>query len=767
MHDSVTELCLDQRDRWANSDHLPVEAYLDDRPSLRERPEAVLDLIYNEIVLREDHGQMPALEDYLLRFPEFATQLRAQFKVHACIEGGLLSKTRLANGCPSTVAGPPPIVAGYEIQAEIGRGGMGVVYRARQLSLNRLVALKMLSAGNHAGPQERERFKTEAEAVARLQHPNIVQIFEVGETHGQPFLALELAAKGTLADRLQALPLAPQAAAELIEILARAIHYAHQNQIVHRDLKPANVLFAKDGTPKITDFGLAKMLENDAETPRDVSRSSEPIGTPRYMSPEQAAGERHLIGPATDVYALGAILYECLTSQAPLVAASVVETMSRIQRDDPVPPRRMQPSIPRDLETICLHCLHKKSERRYASAAALADDLRRFLHGEPIHARRVSLLERGWKWCRRRPTQALLLAAGASLVVAAVAFVIVREQRLASVRTEVSALVKEGQDALDRDDPQMANAKFEMALRTVLAEPALRNHELYIRGWLNEGAKKAQAQQRWNQRRTSPRFDERRDEICLQFAFADLQQQGSMQAAREAIEATLAFATTPADREPLILLEADLLLRCDDAAGALTALDSDRENASRLWHARRAECLERLGRTSEGDQALGAAQKLAPNEVLESFLFGANRFQRHDWVGALAAFEKVLSLEPDQFAARTLQAACFLRLKRPSEAKVALTACVAHRPQVVWIYILRAEAYTQLEDYVNAAQDLQRASELRPSEPALQLFGNCLDALNKVLASLPADRRDALRRQRIHTGSGWQQLQDLPGLSKK
>jgi len=263
-------------------------------------------------------------------------------------------------------------LADYEILSVLGQGGMGIVYKARHRRLKRLVALKMFQPGRFPSERELARFRTEAETVARLQHPNIVQIFEVGQANGLPFLALELAENGTLAQKLQNLPFAPRAAAELVEILARAIQHAHEQHIIHRDLKPANVLFARDGTAKITDFGLAKVLEHDLDG-RDATRSGEPIGTPRYMAPEQAAGQGDQIGPATDVYALGTLLYEALTGQVPFVSASVVETMQKIRQDEPLPPRRLQPSIPRDLETICLNCLHKAPQRRYASALALGE----------------------------------------------------------------------------------------------------------------------------------------------------------------------------------------------------------------------------------------------------------------------------------------------------------------------------------------------------------------------------------------------------------
>ncbi len=308
------------------------------------------------------------------------------------------------------------VVSGYEILGELGRGGMGVVYKARQLALNRTVALKMILAGGHAGPQELARFKAEAEAVARLQHPNIVQIHEVGEADGQPFFSLEFVEGGSLDRKLAGTPQPAGDAAALVETLARAVQYAHERGVVHRDLKPGNVLLQREphgappvglGTPKITDFGLAKRLD----TPAGQTSAGATLGTPSYMAPEQIMACPGAVGPPADVYALGAILYELLTGRPPFLAESAWDTLAQVTSEEPVPPSRLQPKVPRDLETICLKCLHKEPRQRYAAAVALADDLHRFLAGEPIRARPTASWERGVKWARRRPLVAGLLAA--------------------------------------------------------------------------------------------------------------------------------------------------------------------------------------------------------------------------------------------------------------------------------------------------------------------------------------------------------------------
>jgi serine/threonine protein kinase len=312
--------------------------------------------------------------------------------------------------------GPPPAPPGYQVLGELGRGGMGAVYKARHLALNRVVALKVIVSGAWAGPTEIARFRTEAEAVARLQHPNIVQIYEIGEFEGRPFFSLEYVAGGSLAERLDRRPLPSRLAAELVRTLALAIDAAHECGIVHRDLKPANILLvAGDSSscpsttplvPKIADFGLAKRLGHDS----GMTQTGMVVGTPSYMAPEQAQGLVHAVGPAADVYALGAILYECLTGRPPFCAATHLETIQQVHSQPPVSPRRLQPSLAHDLETVCLKCLEKEPRRRYASARALADDLERWLAWRPIQARPATPWERARKWAKRRPAVAALLS---------------------------------------------------------------------------------------------------------------------------------------------------------------------------------------------------------------------------------------------------------------------------------------------------------------------------------------------------------------------
>jgi serine/threonine protein kinase len=350
---------------------------------------------------------------------------------------------RLKNTPPPTAEMPPPQVPGYEVLEEVGRGGMGVVYKARQIGLGRMVALKMLRAAAGASAEELQRFAAEAQAVAKLQHPNIVAVYEVGQHEGEPYFTMEYCPGGSL--RQLGLPRPAQEVARLLEQLARAIHCAHEQGIVHRDLKPGNVLLTRrEGerrgvsppvvgaedrradaaplahfVPKITDFGLAKRLDAD----ESLTATGAVVGTPAYMAPEQAGGKKKAqpVGPRTDVYALGAILYEVLTGRPPFAASDQLSTLLQVLEQEPAPPRQLQPQVPRDLETICLKCLQKDPARRYASALELADDLRRFLDGRPIQARPTPRWERVWKWGKRRPAVATGLVGGLVLLAAGLA----------------------------------------------------------------------------------------------------------------------------------------------------------------------------------------------------------------------------------------------------------------------------------------------------------------------------------------------------------
>jgi serine/threonine-protein kinase len=439
----LTLVRADQRQRWQRGERFLVENYLERLPQLAVNSEWILDLVYNEVLLREERGEQPDAEEYLGRFPLHQSRLRRQFIVHRALDwGSLLAKSPAQEIDPNgrTLTGaeltPPPsfsrpTVPGYTILEELGRGGMGVVYKAWQETLKRPVALKMILIGEHASEEHLARFRAEAEAVAKLQHPGIVQIYEIGEYQNRPYFALEFISGGNLESLLGGKPMHCREAAPLLEAVARAVHYAHQCGVIHRDLKPANVLLqglgirnsgSGNGTdsrlpnlpspltnsqsavpdpqspipnsqsliPKITDFGLAKRLDADS----GQTQCGDVIGTPSYMAPEQAAGQNDAVGPTTDVYALGAILFEMLTGRPPFCGDSAQATVSQVAEQVPVPPSLLNPRVDRDLEIICLKCLEKAPTDRYASAEEMANDLGRYRRGEPIVARAMNLFDR-------------------------------------------------------------------------------------------------------------------------------------------------------------------------------------------------------------------------------------------------------------------------------------------------------------------------------------------------------------------------------------
>jgi serine/threonine protein kinase len=411
-----------QRQQWQTGRRVLAEAYLHRYPEMAANAAAVADLAINEYQLRSELGDTPSADEYVHRFPQFANDLRRRFAAQGpptdqatteTLNAPVPTASPMADGPtvgaaaarPANRGGPArPAVPGYVILGELGRGAMGVVYRARQKALGREVALKMVLSGQFAGPHELERFRTEAVQLAKLHHPNIVQIYEVGEFDGRPYFAMEYVPGGSLAKLFEKKPLAPRPAADLVVTLARAMQHAHERGIIHRDLKPANIMLAADGTPKIMDFGLAKGGGSAGDT-----ASYAILGTPSYMAPEQAGGGSRDVGPGADVYALGSILYEALTGRPPFRAATVLDTIQLVTTTDPVPPGDLTVNLPRDVETITLKCLQKEPTKRYGTAAGLADDLQRFLTDRPILARPVPSWEKALKWAKRRPAWAALI----------------------------------------------------------------------------------------------------------------------------------------------------------------------------------------------------------------------------------------------------------------------------------------------------------------------------------------------------------------------
>jgi eukaryotic-like serine/threonine-protein kinase len=454
-----------------------AEDFLASDPTLSGDADAAVELVYTEFVVREELDQQPQADEWLTRFPQWKNELAQVFEVHRLVSDAHTHRVAAADthrdgelghehlGADTPSAGMTFYFEGYQLIEEIGRGGMGVVYKARQIGLDRLVALKMILPPH--GPRERARFRTEAEATARLSHPSIVQIYEVGQESDCPFLAMEFVAGTSLDKQLADSPLSGRAAAELLLDLALAVAYAHKQGIVHRDLKPANILLAADGSPKITDFGLARrLLADDSDNqPLAATQTGAIVGTPSYMAPEQCGGTRQRVGPAADVYALGAVLYEALTGRPPFRGQTPLDTLELVRSQEPVSPRRLVPKLPRDLETICLKCLAKQPQQRYGSAAAFAVDLRRFLSGEPILARPAGRTERAIRWSRRNPAVASLLSGIALLLVcgttiaSALAIWAMREKGRADEQT----LLAIASAKLERAARELAEIRFTQA----------------------------------------------------------------------------------------------------------------------------------------------------------------------------------------------------------------------------------------------------------------------------------------------------------------
>ena len=463
----LRQVCAEMERRLCAGENCTAESLLASHSQLASDTDAALEVIYTEFVAREHLGQQPVPAEFCQRFPQFRDELEKLFQIHDAAGGANAVRAVRESAIPLVDNGCTQAVdetsrdrslrrfGNYEILGEIGRGGMGVVYKARQAGLNRMVALKMILTGDDAGSRRTRPLSREAEAAARLQHPNIVQIHEIGEHEGRPFLSLEFVAGGTLEDALVGTPWPSTDSARLVETLARALHHAHQQGVVHRDLKPANILMqpaatettspkvpevgseanlrslspsaesphrsAADCVPKVTDFGLARRLsegETGTQGPTGPTQTGAILGTPAYMSPEQTFGDGREVGPAADIYALGAILYELLTGRPPFLGVSILDTLEQVRERDPLPPKSFLPGLARDLETICLKCLRKEPAQRYETAAALAEDLGRFQRGEPVDARPTPSWEKAWKWSKRRPAIVFLLGLLAATVAA-------------------------------------------------------------------------------------------------------------------------------------------------------------------------------------------------------------------------------------------------------------------------------------------------------------------------------------------------------------
>jgi WD40 repeat protein/predicted Ser/Thr protein kinase len=448
---------------------------MEDKSSYREAVEKLAE----EFVERYRCGERPDISEYCARLPDQAAEIRDLFRTILMMEGiepeeelreffkdhermlpraGPLFEATLAL---TGSAGAPDKIryfGDYELLEEIARGGMGVVFKARQVTLNRIVAVKMILGGHLAGPEDVQRFHIEAEAAAQLDHPGIVPIYEVGEQNGQHYFSMGFVEGESLAKRVAEGPLEPKIAAEIVRTVSEAVQYAHERGVIHRDLKPGNVLLDKHGKPKVTDFGLAKLTESGS----DLTGTGQILGTPSYMPPEQAAAQVSAVDRLSDVYSLGAILYCLLTGRPPFQAANPLETLLQVQKQEPVAASQLNPHVPLDLDTIVLKCLEKPPMRRYGSAQALAEELQRYLEGRPILARPVGRAERFWRWCRREPVVATL---GATVVVALIAGTLVSSYFAVKERTRADSEAKLAQanGALAKEKSTLADEKTQLA----------------------------------------------------------------------------------------------------------------------------------------------------------------------------------------------------------------------------------------------------------------------------------------------------------------
>ena len=667
----------------------------------------------------------------------------------------------VAPGEPASPTAGVPSIPGYEVLGELGHGGMGVVYKARHLGLKRLVALKVIRSGACASAREVKRFRAEAEAVARLNHPNIVTIHEVGEFSGQPYFSLEYIEGGSLDRRVKNTPQSPRDSARLVRTLALAMQVPHQASppIVHRDLKPANVLLRRKSEslppkapvkteapdadddlpiaafePKVTDFGLAKELDSSSD-----SISTAIVGTPEFMAPEQAEGRNADIDVRTDVYALGAILYQMLTGRPPFKGASVMDTLELVRSNEPLPPTRMQPKVPRDLETICLKCLHKNPERRYQSARALADDLQRYLDNKPILGRPVSTWERTLRWARRRPAQAALLVALLLIVLAGVAGALFygRYQKLQATvltqslqrRRQVDDLAARGQSAEAAGQHKEARQYYDQALSALNAEPDSADEDLRERiaqGQERTGRKLKEQMdqekllaQRQDFRGRVARFERHGDQVL--FHAVNLREEEA------AANAAVVRRESPVALDELGLTPSGDLRRWRQLAespGEIDRLAMECYRILLVWA--EAESKKNPQQAQRLRNAATALQKehgfVVAGSALDTFAKALADFRRGRIKQAAAGCEETLRKQPEHFWAQYLKALCDVREGEWKAAKVGLLACLGRRPAAPASFLaICGLAHGQLREFVSAEDAFKRALG-GASDPATRAY---------------------------------------------
>ncbi len=792
-----------------------------DAPDATEREE-LLDEVVTAYLKAVEAGAAPDRAELLARYPDLAAELTEFFSGEdevGCWAAPLRSAARPTPGveAPATIshwpvrAAPTPVpefrlrsLGDYDVLGEVGRGGMGVVFKARQKSLDRVVALKMIRLDHLGSDSDLRRFRNEAEMVAHLDHPNIVPVYDVGECDGQVYFSMKLVEGGSLAEQLHRFRGDPRAAARLVAQVARAVHHAHQRGILHRDLKPSNVLLDADARPYITDFGLAKRLNPGAEGDgrAGLTLSGVVVGTPSYIAPEQAwptrSGDRVRSGATTaaDVYGLGAVLYELLTGRPPFRGPTALDIIQQVVSEEPTAPRQVQPGVPRDLETICLKCLEKGPARRYPSAAELADDLDRFLANESIRARPARAWERGLKWARRRPLAAALVLVSAAALVSLVAGSVVlseyrrqvaeldagaKDQQLQDLR-RVQGMADAAQASLGRADYALAagdladaGGALDKVQGLLDTEPEglarFREEHEYLRAEV--GRRRAAEFARRQDRDTLARFVAAREEAFFaasQTAGADpaATRKQTREAARRALDVFGPGGTAPdsphfsdAERAEVVTGRYALLLILADAVAEPLDGEDRRGQAdearrlldraaglrapTRAFHQQRARYLAALGDDAAAERR--RAEALEPSEAVDHFLLG-QECQGRDPARAAAHFDNAVRLQPDHFWARYALATCWLRAEQPKDAALHLTFCQERRKDFVWVYVLRGTALGEMGKFAAAEADFRHALTLRRDEEAtynlLVNRGAVRFRDNKHLAAV-ADFTEAIR----------------------